>query len=137
MAEIYAKACQRFAFAVSTALFFIFIFGRRFFVALFTTDTAIIELGAMILIIIACTTHAQTTGVIMAGCLRGAGDTRFVALTSLISILFVRTVISWILCYPVGLGLIGAWLGLLLDQFTRMTINSIRFASGKWTKIKV
>ena len=73
----------------------------------------------------------------MAGCLRGAGDTRFVALTSLISILFVRTAVSWILCYPLHLGLIGAWLGLLLDQFTRMIINSIRFASGKWTKIKV
>lgn len=137
MAEIYAKASQRFAFGVSTVLFFLFIFGRRFFVGLFTTDAAIIELGASILIIIACTTHAQTTGVIMAGCLRGAGDTRFVALTSLISILFVRTAVSWILCYPLHLGLIGAWLGLLLDQFTRMIINSIRFASGKWTKIKV
>ena len=113
------------------------IFGRRFFIGLFTTDAAIIELGASILIIIACTTHAQTTGVIMAGCLRGAGDTRFVALTSLISILFVRTAVSWVLCYPLQLGLIGAWLGLLLDQFTRMIINSIRFASGKWTKIKV
>ncbi len=39
----------------------------------------------MIMIIIAFTTHVQTSQTVLSGCLRGAGDTKFVALISFIS----------------------------------------------------
>ena len=71
------------------------------------------------------------------GCLRGAGDTRFVALVSLISVAIVRPLSAYIMCYPMGLGLMGVWGGFAVDQCIRMTMTSIRFAKGKWTTIKV
>lgn len=137
MAIIYGKAGQRLAFGVSTVLFFLFLFGGRFLVSLFSNDTQVLSLGADIMIIIACTTHFQTSAVVFSGCLRGAGDTKFVALTSFISIGIIRPVLSWVLCTPLGLGLIGAWLGLLCDQLTRFILYLIRFKNGHWTKIEV
>lgn len=137
MAIVYGKAGQRLAFGVSTALFFLFLFGGRFLVSLFSSDAQVLTLGAEIMIIIACTTHFQTSAVVFSGCLRGAGDTKFVALTSFISIGVIRPVLSWALCFPLGLGLIGAWLGLFGDQLTRFLLYMVRFKNGRWTKIEV
>lgn len=134
MAMIYGKTAQRIAFAVSTALFVFFIVGRRFMVRIFIDDPEIIAMGATLMIIMAFTTHFQTSQVVYTGCLRGAGDTKFVAVTSMISIAMVRPLLSWLLCYPLGLGLIGAWLSLLLDQSMRFSLNFFRFQSAKWTQ---
>lgn len=136
-AIIYGKTGQRMSFIVSTALFLVFIFGSKILVGLFTTDQQVISLGEQILIVIACTTHFQTSAVVFSGCLRGAGDVKFVALSSFISIGILRPLASYILCFPLGLGLIGAWLGLFVDQLTRFLFSMIRFKSGKWTKIEV
>ena len=69
--------------------------------------------------------------------LRGAGDTRFTALVSLISVTCIRPGMSWLLCYPLGIGLIGAWLGTFCDQVLRFILTSIRFRKGQWIKIRV
>ncbi len=137
MAKLYASICQRIALIISTVLFVLFIVFRREIVGMFTTDTVIIQEGAVLMIIMAFTTHAQTSQVIITGALRGAGDTMYVALTSLLSIAVVRPTLTWLLCYPVGLGLPGAWIGVMLDQFLRLTINYTHFVKGKWTKIKL
>ena len=137
LAIIYGKTGQRMAFVVSTGLVFFFILGREMLMALFTEDAEVIALGSLIILIIACTTHFQTAGVVFSGCLRGAGDTRFVALVSFISIAIIRPLLSWVLCFPVGWGLVGAWIGLWADQAMRMTLNMIRFKNGRWTKIEL
>lgn len=137
MAIIYGKTGQRIAFAVSTVLFVIFIVGRESLVRLFTSEQAIISLGATIMIIIAFTTHIQTSQVVVSGCLRGAGDTKFVAFTSLVSIGIIRPTLTWLLCFPLGMGLIGAWIGLFIDQCMRLALNFARFNRGKWTNIEL
>lgn len=136
-AMLYASITQRLALIASTLLFMFYIFGRNFLVGLFTTETSIIEQGSIILIIIAFTTHVQTSQVIISGALRGAGDTKYVARTSFISIAVVRPLLTWILCFPAGLGLIGAWIAVFIDQNIRLIINMLRFRTGKWTRIEL
>ena len=125
------------AFCVSNVLFFLFIFARHFLVSLFTNDADVIAMGGVIMIIIAFTTHIQTAQVVYSGCLRGSGDTKFVALSSFVSIGIIRPLLSWVLCFPCGLGLVGAWLGLFGDQTMRLLFCMTRFCGGKWTKIEV
>jgi Na+-driven multidrug efflux pump len=36
-----------------------------------------------------------------------------------------------------GLGLTGAWLSVLFDQFTRSYISTNRFKKAEWIKIKI
>ena len=137
MARIYASICQRIALVISTVLFILFIVFRHEIVGMFTTDATIIQEGAVLMIIMAFTTHAQTSQVIITGALRGAGDAMYVAMTSLLSIAIVRPLLTYLLCYPVGLGLPGAWIGVMLDQFMRLVINWTHFQKGKWTTIKL
>lgn len=136
-AIIYGKTGQRIAFFISTFLFLLFLFGGRGLVWCFSREEEILNLGAIIMIIVACTTHVQTSQVVFSGCLRGSGDTKFVAFTSLLSIGIIRPLLSYVLCFPVGMGLIGAWIGLLVDQGMRFCFSLYRFNSAKWTKIEV
>jgi len=97
----------------------------------------IFSLNTGITAVTALGTHFQTSQVVLSGCLRGAGDTSFVAITSFISVAVIRPTLTWLLCYPLGFGLHGAWITLLLDQFFRMATSMKRFSGGKWTTIKL
>lgn len=136
-AKIYGKTGQRMAFVISTVLFVLFIVARKEIIMLFNSEAHIVSLGGMIMIIIAFTTHAQTSQTVYNGCLRGAGDTKFVALISFISIALIRPALAWLLCFPANLGLKGAWIALFADQTMRYILGKKRFDSGKWTKIKI
>jgi putative MATE family efflux protein len=132
---IYGKTGQRLAFMISCVIFLVFLFGRTFLVSLFSDETAIITLGANVMILAALGTHFQTSQVVLSGCLRGAGDTGYVAITSLISVAMVRPLLTYLLCFPAGLGVYGAWVALLIDQCFRFITSYYRFSSGKWTTI--
>ncbi len=137
MASVYGKAAQRFAVLISLGLFALFIFARHPILLLFTKETPVVTMGETIMIFVAMTALTQPSQVVYTGCLRGAGDTKFVAVISFVSVGIVRPLSAWLFCYPFGWGLIGAWLSLMLDQYLRLLIARIRFGSGKWTSIKV
>lgn len=137
IATIYGKSIQRMALSVGLIFVMAFVLGRSFFVSLYTNDTAVIAAGANIMLIIALSSPIQISNVVISGSLRGAGDTRFVAYTSFLSIGIVRPGATWLFCYPLGLGLIGAWFAFATDQSLRLIINYTRFLKGGWTKIKI
>ncbi len=137
LATIYSKTIQRIALTVGAILFVLFISGRYFLVGLFTNDNSIIQIGGKIMIIMAMMSPVQTVSVVIGGTLRGAGDTKFVAYSSLISIGIVRPLTTWLFCYPLGFGILGAWFSFMTDQCLRLLINSWRFKTGKWTKIRI
>jgi putative MATE family efflux protein len=137
MAIVYGKVSQRLAYIISIILFFIFIFGRYFFIGLFTDTEAVTNMAVAVVILIAVSSPFQMSQVVLAGSLRGAGDTKFIAAVSFICIVFIRPGLTWAFCYPLGFGLTGAWIALTIDQIIRMLIVSRRFAQGKWTEKKV
>jgi Na+-driven multidrug efflux pump len=75
--------------------------------------------------------------VVLSGSLRGAGDTKFVAAISFVCIVFIRPILTWAFCYPLGFGVIGAWIALTIDQMIRLGLSFRRFTKGEWTKKKV
>lgn len=137
MAIIYGKTTQRIAFGIATCLCLLFIFAREPIVTCFNRDPYVVQASSEIMLIIAFVSFPQTSYIVMSGCLRGGGDTKYVAMISLISIMVIRPGISWLLCYPAGLGLVGAWFGVLIDQSLRLTLCTFRFRTGKWTRIRV
>lgn len=134
---IYGGIAQRIGAVVSIGLMLLFTLGGGMLMRLFTDDPEMIATGRTLLIILAILTPAQITQVIFNGCLRGAGDTRYTAMVSLISVAILRPAMTYLLAYPLGFGVVGAWLAMLIDQVTRLICSAIRFMSGKWSKIKV
>ena len=105
---IYGKVGNRLALCISTVLSILFFTCAEPIMRLFTDEAEIIRAGIPLLYFLAFITYAQTSQVVFSGCLRGAGDTKFVAAVSFVSILFLRPLLSYVLCYPLQFGLIGA-----------------------------
>ncbi|MDE7326307.1 MAG: MATE family efflux transporter [Lachnospiraceae bacterium] len=137
LSTIYGKVGQRIAFVCSTFLFLLFVCARHGLIWLFAKEPETIALGGTIMVIMAFSTHFQTSQVVLNGCLRGAGDSAFVAATSMVSIALIRPILTYLLCYPMGLGLSGAWFSLVVDQGFRFIAGFSRFSSGKWTRIRL
>ena len=137
LAKIYGIACKRLGRIFAVVLCIFFVFGGRYVYYMFTDDLNMINLGAIIVKILAVILFFQIDQVITSGCLKGAGDTKFVAKVAFISVAIIRPIAAWGFCYPLGLGLIGAWIGTLCDQLTRNVMNSKRFKSGKWSEIEL
>lgn len=137
LAKIYGAICQRMGLTFSIILCIIYVTCGEMIFTLFSDETVILKYGSMIMDMIAVIVFMQITQVIYSGCLRGGGDTKFVALVSLVSVAFFRPYSGWLFCYPLGMGLTGAWIGLAIDQFCRLAMTFFRFKSGKWTMHKI
>ena len=97
----------------------------------------ILALGSQIMIVVALFQPFQTSSVVISGCLRGAGDTRYVARIMLMCVTGIRPLASVLMVYVFHAGLLGAWLSSLLDMSIRVVCVYTRFASCKWFDIEV
>ncbi|MFI3325464.1 MAG: MATE family efflux transporter [Clostridia bacterium] len=137
MARIYSKTCQRLGIICAMVVAFVYFFFGKSLFGLFTDDPVIMEKGVMIMNILCVLIFVQIEQITIIGSLRGAGDTKYTAFISLISVAIIRPIASWALCYPLGFGLLGVWLGLAVDQSLRLFLGWRRFKQGKWLKIKL
>ena len=137
MAMIYGKVCQRIGLTLSTIMSFVFIFGRKGLIRMFTSEEEIITTGSYLILILALITIAQISQFVISGALRGAGDAKYVAFAALVTIGVLRPGLAWVFAYPMDMGLIGIWLAFLVDQVTRLSLNYTRFSTGKWMHIRL
>jgi putative MATE family efflux protein len=137
VAEKCGMETRRLGMTVATVLgVFFFIFGNRI-VAMYNSNPAVIAQGALALKIIGLVQPAQVTQFILAGGLRGAGDTKWPLYSTAIGIWGVRVLLAYIFVIHLKWGLIGAWSAMALDQFTRSLFITMRFRSGRWKTARV
>ena len=74
---------------------------------------------------------------VIAGALRGAGDTRFVLLTQAVSIWLVRLTLAHRLGLAFGLGLGGVWAAMIVDMTARAAMLTLRFRKGAWKWLRI
>lgn len=81
-------------------------------VGLFTTDQAVIDIGARLLLVAAAFQVFDGLQVTATGVLRGIGETRLPMLASLVGYWGVGLPLGYWSCFTAGYGVIGLWLGL-------------------------
>ncbi|MDY2712531.1 MAG: MATE family efflux transporter [Candidatus Faecivivens sp.] len=137
MAQAYCSRTRRIGMICAIVLALIFIFFGGNIVALYNKDSEIIRVGAQILLIMAVLQPLQTSQFIIAGGLRGAGDTRATAVITFITVLLVRPTLAILLVNTFNFGLYGAWIAMAADQLLRSTLVLLRYQSGKWKNIRL
>ncbi len=137
LAYIHGKVSQRIGMVISFTLAILIILNRSLIMSLFSIDPEIIDLGAQILIILSFIIQFQIAQVITVGSLRGAGDVKFVAMLSLLSVTIIRPILTYFLAYSLGFGLYGAWFSVVCDQMIRFYVGRYRFKQAEWVKIEV
>ncbi len=137
LAKEYGRTCKMIGGCISLGLACVYFLGARWLYSQFFREEEIVDIGVTIMYIMIVTVIFQIRQVIYMGCLRGAGDTLYTAMSSTISVSVIRTLVSYMCGYTLGWGIAGIWLGVLGDQISRFTFASIRFKQGKWTEIKI
>ena len=138
LAVVYAKVSMMLSLGCAIIICLLMISVRVPLINMYKPDTEDKLLTASnIMIIAAFITFPQNIQWVITGILRGSGDTKFTAITSFASVTVIRPLISYLLCYPIGLGVYGAWIGMLIDQSVRFGLNTWRFKTRKWLTIKV
>lgn len=136
-AEMYSKSARHIGSIISTLIALLFFFFGRQLVGLYTSDQQIIENASVALKIIALVQPFQSSQLILSGALRGAGDTVWPLIATIIGVLLVRIQVALFLVNQMELGLAGAWIAVLVDQLIRWTLVFFRFRTGKWKKVKI
>ena len=111
----------------------LFIFAPQL-ARIFNDDPAVVAQAARVLRIMAPAEPLFATYIVLAGALRGAGDTKFPMLLCLCCMWGVRVVVAPILVFGFGVGLVGSWTAMACDIVARGTGCTLRWRSNRWMK---
>jgi putative MATE family efflux protein len=136
-AENYIKQSRKIGSIISTTMAVLFFFFGAQIVSLYTQDPEIIKSASTILKVIAFVQPFQSSQLIIAGGLRGAGDTVWTLVATFIGVLVLRVLFAYLFVNVLEMGLIGAWIAMFVDQFARWVVIYIRFRTGKWKYISI
>ena len=132
-----AGICQRMGFIISLVLSLILLLGGRWIFSLYFKEAHILDMGVLICRFMTVIILLQISQIIFTGTLRAAGDVRYTLIVALISVTFIRTVVTFLLVVVFRLGLTGVWIGILSDQGSRFLMMRRRFRQGKWVDLKI
>jgi MATE family multidrug resistance protein len=114
-----------------------FAFLGRQLVAAFTDDPAVVDLAARLMLWAALFQLGDGVQVVLAGALRGAGDTRYVMLTSLAGAWFVFAPLAFGLMRVLDLGVEAGWIAINAWVIALSALLIARFCGGRWKEARI
>jgi Na+-driven multidrug efflux pump len=112
------------------------LFGDAIF-RLYGADEAVIERGRVALLFMGFGQAPQAIAFVLAGALRGAGDTRATFLGGLVGTCGLRVLVAYGLGVLAGVGYPAIWLAWISDWLLRSVLFVGRFRSGRWATTRV
>lgn len=128
---------NRLAIAMMAGMGLLFFFFPDTLLRAFTTDEAVIELGTMFLKIVALLQVPLALTMVLAGSLRGAGDTRFIMGATVIGMWGVRVPLALVAALWMRQSVFYIWLAMIADWTVRMGLLLWRYQSERWRQIQV
>lgn len=119
-------------FTVLTAAF-VTIF-REPLMELFTNDPEVIKIGTSVLLLSLLLETGRTFNITIINSLRAAGDARFPVKIGILSMICMSLPLGYVLVFVFNLGLVGVWLAISADEWTRAIIVFFRWKSRKWER---
>ncbi|MGQ9766170.1 MAG: MATE family efflux transporter [Anaerolineae bacterium] len=130
-----AYLAQRMAIVLMSTMGVLFFLFAGPIIDIFINDPEVVQLGIWPLRLVAFSQPALATMMVLAGGLRGAGDTRATLGITAAGLWLVRLPLAFWLTG--ALGLVGAWIAMGVDLQCRGLGMWLRFRSGRWAEIRV
>lgn len=102
-------------------------------VGLFTKDPVVFEMTTNLMLYSIYLEFGRSLNLIYVGALKGSGDVKFPVVYGIFSMWGIQVLLSFILI-KCGFGIVGAWLGIATDEFTRGVVMLFRWKSKRWQK---
>mgnify|MGYP000936039829 CR=1 FL=1 len=104
---------------------------------IFTDDPEMIALGVDALKVIAFSQPFMGIAQVLAGSLRGAGDTQFPMYSTALGVWIIRLPLGYLFGPVLGWGLSGIYMSNVVDAVARSVAQLLRYRSGRWREIEV
>jgi MATE family multidrug resistance protein len=109
-----------------------FLVGRGALIRSFNPDPAVIAVGGQLLVIAAVFQVFDAVNLVLSGVLRGAGDTRFPMLVTIVMAWFVFLPAAWFMTIHLGWGVVGGWVAVIFWAAGLALLLGWRFQRRKW-----
>ncbi|HXI21564.1 MAG TPA: MATE family efflux transporter [Gemmatimonadales bacterium] len=114
-----------------------FLAGAGWIVGLFTTDPAVRPIAAACLRTVSMGFLFYAYGMVLTQSFNGAGDTRTPTLINLGCFWLLELPLAWILAHRVGLGPLGAFVGITVAFSSLAVVSAVVFRQGHWKARRV
>ncbi len=108
--------------------------GGHLVMSWFSDDPDIVAMATQLFFISLILEPGRTFNIVVINSLRATGDARFPLMMALISMWGLAIPLGWYLGLHLGWGLIGIWLALAADEWTRGLAMYWRWKSRRWEK---
>ncbi len=120
-----------------TAVGLLLVVLAPYIMAIFTDDPEVIAQGGAPNRVLGVLQPLMAATMVYSGALRGAGDTRWTLIITALAVWAVRIPLASLMANTLGWGLLGAWIGMGLDNIVRGVLFWLRYRTGNWTRIRV
>ena len=133
-ARVQCLANMRLGLIVTVGVAIVFAVLGPWALHLFTADPQIVSLGTTLILLGLLLEPGRSFNLIIINALRASGDSRFPLVAGLISQWGIMLFGAWLLGTHFGLGLIGVWVALIVDEWLRGLYMLQRWRRGRWLK---
>jgi putative MATE family efflux protein len=126
-----------FTTVVMSILGILFFFFAKPLVDFFSNDPGVIAEGTRYLKINAIAQPLMAITYASVGCLRGAGDTTYPFINTVIALYIFRIPLAFLFAITLGYGLPGIWWAMIISNLAETVIMVIRVAQKKWLSIEL
>ena len=123
--------------SVGLMLFWTLAFSVRpeLFLAPFGPPEEVAALALGVLMVAASFQVFDGVAIVVWGALTGAGDTRFTLRASAVTAWTIKLPLGWFCAMPMGMGLVGAWMGIGAEILVLMGVGMWRLRNRSWLEV--
>lgn len=124
----------RIAIVITIAMASLVTIFREQLIGLFTTNPEVIKFGVSVLVLSLLLETGRTINITIINTLRATGDARFPVKIGFLSMVCMSVPLGYLLVFVLDMGLVGVWLAIAADEWTRAIIVLFRWRSRKWER---
>ncbi len=137
--DAYQQSIRLYKIAASVALgvatlFFVF---SKPILRIFTDKPEILTLGGTLLLLTLLLEPGRAFNLVFNNSLKAAGDINYPVMVGILGMWLISVPIAYILGIHFGLGLIGVWIGFIVDEWVRGLILMQRWRSRVWVNKQI
>jgi putative MATE family efflux protein len=136
-ARISAFEANRLAVVLMAGMGLVFFFFPYALLTAFTSDPEVIKYGILYMKIVAFAQVPLAVTMVLAGSLRGAGDTGFIMFATVAGMWFVRLPIAAFLAVVMKVEIRYVWSVMIADWLVRMSILLWRYRRENWGRLEI
>jgi MATE family multidrug resistance protein len=131
------RSAQVLGLLVAAVVAVVFVAMPETLIGIFSSDPRVLELARPLLALGAFFQVVDAVGIIAAGALRGAGDTRWPFAVQATMAWLVRLPAVYVAAVVLELGVFGAWAGELVHLLLLTAAFVLRFRAGAWRTMRI